>query len=162
MSEIYLLANNPTLDISLIKNINNSTVCHFNLAIHRKHSKNSNKNLLMMGLYTKDGGGYFGADRIKFDYDEYYFLCPPSFFGKSPWGDVIAKFSNPIIIGNNENWRSNYTETKYPSIGYHAIKYFSDTFEKIYLIGFTFSGWDGHDWELEKECASNNKKVFLL
>ncbi|WP_224973541.1 glycosyltransferase family 29 protein [Acinetobacter oleivorans] len=53
--------------------------------------------------------------------------------------------------------------------GFIAIFYFLNNEEyrdyDIYLCGFTFQGWSGHDWEQEKKCVLDliaNKKVYIL
>ncbi|MDS7927888.1 hypothetical protein RMB13_00005 [Acinetobacter sp. V102_4] len=55
------------------------------------------------------------------------------------------------------------------STGFIAIFYFLSNKEytnyDIYLCGFTFHGWSGHDWEQEKICVLNliaNKKVHVF
>ncbi|MDS7932453.1 hypothetical protein RMB03_00365 [Acinetobacter sp. V91_7] len=55
------------------------------------------------------------------------------------------------------------------STGFIAIFYFLSNKEytnyDIYLCGFTFHGWSGHDWEQEKICVLNlksNKKVHAF
>jgi len=53
--------------------------------------------------------------------------------------------------------------------GFIAIFYFLNNEEyknyDIYLCGFTFQGWSGHDWEQEKKCVLNliaDKKIYTF
>lgn len=162
MKEIYLLANNPNTQFPL-KELNNSIVCHFNKAIFRKQVNDTNTHYLMVNSFTKsDGnGGYFTPDE-KSLYNNHYFVCSwTKQFNSDPWKKIREDFI-PHTLVITYQYGDDYPKGKFRSVGYSALKYFDSTFEKINLVGFTFSGWNGHDWEFEKEYAINNKKVNII
>lgn len=55
------------------------------------------------------------------------------------------------------------------STGFIALQYFLNNEEyidyDIYLCGFTFQGWSGHDWDQEQKCILNlkaNNKIYTF
>jgi len=51
-----------------------------------------------------------------------------------------------------------------PSLGYIAYDILKKEFKNIpmLLVGFTFEGWNGHDWKEEKQRMFNDKRVVIF
>lgn len=158
-TEIYLIANNETLDSNIVENIKNSVICHFNVANFRKFSSDENLNYLMINSYDSDGGGYFiPASDMRFDH--YYFYCKQGQLYNNPWKKIREQFPNKECFSLND------IVEKYPygteaSIGFIGAHYFQHLFNKIHLIGFTFQGWKGHNWDYENTTLSKLKNVII-
>ena len=49
-----------------------------------------------------------------------------------------------------------------PSTGFISIVWFANQGYLVDICGFQFSGWEGHNWELEKQVCQQLRKLGIL
>lgn len=99
--------------------------------------------------------------------------CKPRYKPKSkPYG-VIGNNLDLWISENNLNkndydplidLKDNIVSNKKVSSGFAAAFYYSTQFPKsnIYLVGFKFSGYVGHDWKKEKQWCLEQENIKII
>lgn len=145
---IYLIANNEKLRPRIFSSIPKGSICiHFNLAIHL-NKLSRGRNWLVMNCCDSKYGGFWGYCRNmkrKHLFEEILFCVPPDRLTKNPWQTLMDSFVNFGLIQSVKYPHNG----AYASVGYSTINHFRKD-HTIVLVGFSFSGWNGHDWDYER------------
>tara|TARA_Y100000385_G_scaffold119185_1_gene124063 strand:- start:42 stop:527 length:486 start_codon:yes stop_codon:yes gene_type:complete len=85
-------------------------------------------------------------------------------YGLNEWANKWStnlKQYNPIVELNDIE--KNITKRKVSS-GFGVAHYFSNKYPEhsIYLVGFAFQGFAGHNWVAERDWCSNKENIILL
>ena len=145
---IYLIANNKKLQRSLFPSIPEGSICvHFNHAIYLAEMRTGRNWLVMNCCDPKNGGfwGYGRNKRRKNRFEKVFFCLPPECEDKKPWCDLMCDFGTFTLI-RSEKYPHNGA---YCSAGYSTTNHFRKD-HAVVLVGFSFSGWKGHDWSYER------------
>tara|TARA_Y100000389_G_C17298668_1_gene431779 strand:+ start:302 stop:832 length:531 start_codon:yes stop_codon:yes gene_type:complete len=162
----YLIANNGIISsdehyrTSLIKDIkSDDVIIQFNTTVNFDFLKTIDCHHYL--CMNKNGSRHIhGLKQYKYN---------RSFYEKVFVQNDVYKFVSKDLIKDDKLFifpvtPYDFKTKKIPSVGYKFLRYLRDNQEiplqNIRLVGFTFHGWEGHDWKNEKnECEKN---VYLV
>ena len=160
MSIYYIVANNKHINTEYLKTnvTKDDYIVHFNKQNHFNSLKNlPAKHCLFMNDCDNLLFGYdiFAKKKQKF---ETLFLRKSCKDKK--YYNQLKFFDNDVVFIETPRYNSN----KSPSAGYTLISYLINNnveYHNIKLIGFSFSGWNGHDWDYEISFCNNHFDLIL-
>jgi hypothetical protein len=161
MSRYFLIANSKTINIKyLTDNVNESDIImQFNTQKHFEKLKNLKcKHYICLNDTYNElwGHAVFEKNSSCFDYLYLRESCKTK-----PYFSTITTFPGKTKYIDNQIC-TEYVSSLSPSIGFLTLTYLLKNNipkEHIVLIGFTFTGWSGHNWNFEKIFC---KKHFTI
>jgi len=165
MSSLYLVSNNLNLRKEIFsdykEDIFNGDVIHFNTIQYFHYFEDHPRNIV---FHNADLGkcDWFGKEKMSY-YTQYSikdrYLLYIQLMNSPSW---LPKLNEWKEHGGNILEYRGKSHLSGSSAGFMCYNYFSDFYNKIYLIGFTFEGSPVHPWEYEKPAMLNDPKVTLL
>lgn len=161
----WMIANNPLCQISDANQIpKEDVVLQFNNAIHHCRFERS-RNWILLNRFFDWGGGFFNYDntsnRASF-YEKTFFPFNEYTHKRDPWARLFDKYPTPKkAIIRDDLFNDEYPK-EHRSAGYIATVGLGHLFDKIFLVGFSFSGHHCHAWDFEKESIIANPKTEIV
>lgn len=162
MQSVYLIANNENMSFDKFECISeNAEIVTFNKNIW--NNKFSGKTSIALNAFILNNQvlGFWGYDEFLENSEKYnkiYFIIPRKIEIGKYWNSVINNISESYRIYSDD---FEYPYDKQPSAGYSTFKYFIYLEYQINLIGFTFNGFDCHDWTYEKDMITKHPNAII-
>ena len=147
---IYLIANSRSIRLDT-KNINkDDIIIHFNSCKFFPRLKNIKCKHF---IYLNDNEGNWWGEKI---FSKIHGKIDKVFVNKSMEKQFLCKYpSLSYKLHCLEKTMKDYPEGKLASAGFVMLNYCLKNLEDnpVKLVGFTFRGWDGHDWKYERSFS---------